>query len=168
MFTHQLVLFLYSDMEFSHSWFCCFIKRITCFPTYSSIITEYQLKLWKKLKNQISLRRLMNNLRQHHDHLAQLGMAMEEVLRSLQRLEHPRRCSPAAADTLEPVYPASQRNGPFSNPLRSTMPIYPSRRNTIVHHSNAVASSFSAPSIFHTSWELPPPRGLRLPRLFLC
>jgi hypothetical protein len=36
------------------------------------------------------------------------------------------------------------------------------------HHPNAVASSFSAPSISHIRCDLPPLRGLRLPRLFLC
>ena len=42
-----------------------------------------------------------------------------------------------AEDILEPVYPTSQHTSPSSNPLRSVIPVYPSRRNMTVHQTNA-------------------------------
>ena len=81
------------------SGFVVLLKRctFTCFPTHSSVITEYQLKLWKQQESRKS--QMVDEqgclLRQYHDQLAQLGTSMKEILRSLQRLKHPR-------ETLQP------------------------------------------------------------------
>jgi hypothetical protein len=67
-----------------------------------------------------------------------------------------RHCLHLAEDTLQPVDPVSQYISPFINPLKSPIPIYPSQINMTVHHPNAVAFYFSAPSIIHIRGELPP------------